>query len=81
MFRRAVQKVLDEESSGSEASLKMKLSEAKSVSVTLDIWSDKTMRGSLGLTVHFIDGYALKSSVLAVPRFAGKASIKTRIKY
>ena len=63
MFRRAVQKVLDEESSGREASLKMTLSEAKSVSVTLDIWSDKTMRGYLGLTVHFIDGYALKSGV------------------
>ena len=75
MFRRAVQKVLEEESSGSEASLKMKLSEAKSVSVTLDIWSDKTMRGYLGLTVHFIDGYALKSGVLAVPRFVGKESI------
>ena len=75
MFRRAVQKVLEEESSGSEASLKMKLSEAKSVSVTLDIWSDKTMRGYLGLTVHFIDGYALKSGVLTVPRFAGKESI------
>ena len=77
MFRRAVQRVLDQESSGSEASLKMKLSEAtcKLVSVTLDIWSDRTMRGFLGLTVHFIDGYALKSGVLAVPRFVGKESI------
>ena len=64
MFRRAVQRVLDEESSGSEASLKMKLSEAKLVSVTLDIWSDRTMRGFLGLTVHFIDGYALKSCAM-----------------
>ena len=44
----------------------------KSVSVTLDIWSDRTMRGFMGLTVHFIDGCALKSGVLAVPRFEGK---------
>ena len=75
MFRRAVQRVLDEVSSGSEASLKMKLSEAKLMSVTLEIWSDRTMRGFLGLTVHFIDGYALKSGVVAVPRFVGKESI------
>ena len=68
-FRRAVQKVLDEDGANYENVLKKRLSEVKSVSVTLDIWSDRTMRGFLGLTVHFIDGYTLKSGVLAVPRF------------
>ena len=71
-FRRAVQKVLDEDGANYENVLKKKLSEVKSVSVTLDICSDRTMRGFLAMTVHFIDGYTLKRGVLAVPRFEGR---------
>ena len=51
--------------------LKELLSSCETVSITMDIWSDATMRGYLGLTVHFIHNEKLRSQVLGVPRFEG----------
>ena len=70
--RRAVQKRIDDEYASHRASLKHLLSKAESVAVTMDIWSDNTMRGFLGLTVHFLNNDALATRVLDVPRFKGK---------
>ena len=38
-----------------KAKLKHILENIKYVSVTLDIWSDRRMRGYLGITFHYID--------------------------
>ncbi|XP_038823451.1 uncharacterized protein LOC120023496 [Salvelinus namaycush] len=55
--------------------LKTQLSNTDHVSVTVDIWSDRKMRGFLGVTVHCMekDGerLQLKSNLLACDRFKG----------
>uniref|UniRef100_A0A669DT20 HAT C-terminal dimerisation domain-containing protein n=2 Tax=Oreochromis niloticus TaxID=8128 RepID=A0A669DT20_ORENI len=55
--------------------LKTQLSETDHVSVTVDIWSDRRMRGFLGITVHWIqretERMQLKSKLLAFDRFKG----------
>lgn len=52
-----------------------KLSSTDHVSVTVDIWSDRKMRGFLGVTAHWIEKEAeriqLKSNLLACNRFKG----------
>ena len=74
IYRRAIQKVIDDEYDRQRAELKSLLSCVDSVSLTMDIWSDSTMRGFLGLTAHIIDTGTNKliSRVLDVPRFKGK---------
>lgn len=55
--------------------LKTQLSNTNHVSVTVDIWSDRKMRGFLGVTVHCMEKDAeriqLKSNLLACDRFKG----------
>lgn len=55
--------------------LKTQLSNTDYVSVTVDIWSDRKMRGFLGVTVHCMERDAervqLKTNLLACNRFKG----------
>uniref|UniRef100_A0A3Q3IBN3 HAT C-terminal dimerisation domain-containing protein n=1 Tax=Monopterus albus TaxID=43700 RepID=A0A3Q3IBN3_MONAL len=55
--------------------LKTQLSNTDHVSVTVDIWSDRKMRGFLGVTVHWIEKdmerIQLKSKLLGCDRFKG----------
>lgn len=55
--------------------LKTQLSNTYHVSVTVDIWSDRKMRGFLGVTVHWMERDAervqLKTNLLACNRFKG----------
>lgn len=55
--------------------LKTQLSNTDHVSVTVDIWSDRKMRGFLGVTVHWIEKEAeriqLKTNLLACNHFKG----------
>lgn len=55
--------------------LKTQLSNTDYVSVTVDIWSDRKMRGFLGVTVHWMERDAervqLKTNLLACNRFKG----------
>uniref|UniRef100_A0A673CRU7 HAT C-terminal dimerisation domain-containing protein n=1 Tax=Sphaeramia orbicularis TaxID=375764 RepID=A0A673CRU7_9TELE len=57
------------------AKLKNSLANAENVSVTVDIWSDRKMRGFLGVAAHWLDngegGIVLKSALLACNRFSG----------
>lgn len=69
--RPAIQKVLDNEMCNLQDKLKDQLSCCQNVSITMDIWSDSSMRGYLGLTAHFIINDKLCSQVLGVPRFEG----------
>jgi len=50
-----------------------KLSTVKSISMTLDIWSDRRMRAYLGITGHYIEfgQLQLSSSLLSCSRFRG----------
>jgi len=46
---------------------------ANTVNATVDMWSDRQMRGYMATTVHYIkrDDYSLKSGLLAIVRFTG----------
>ena len=71
--RRAIQKVLNTEEEKLQETLKLRLREVEFVSITMDIWSDASMRGFLRMTAHFIDGDIplLQTRILSVPRFQG----------
>lgn len=46
-----------------------------SISITLDIWSDRTMRGFIGVTGHYLQpSNTLRSVLLACDRFKGEHS-------
>ncbi|XP_004210748.1 uncharacterized protein LOC101239302 [Hydra vulgaris] len=45
------------------------LCQAASISLTLDIWSDRKMRGYLGVTAHYIHNYHCHTRLLACDRF------------
>lgn len=55
--------------------LKTRMSNINHVSVTVDIWSDRKMRGFLGVTAHYLEKdeerIELKSNLLACDRFKG----------
>ena len=51
---RTVVNSIKSEVTRTEALLKDKLANAKHISVTADIWSDRKMRGYMGITVHGI---------------------------
>ncbi|KAJ7341173.1 hypothetical protein JRQ81_004982 [Phrynocephalus forsythii] len=48
------------------------LAKVEAVAVTLDIWSDRRMRGFLGVTAHTILDFELKTRLLACHRFLGQ---------
>ena len=60
-----------------ETKLKSKLQAADTVSVTVDIWTDRKMRGFLGVTAHFMEkekektSTRLQSVLLSCDRFKG----------
>ena len=53
-----------------------KLAEAKPVNITVDIWSDRTMRSFIGMTVHVLEklgsSYSLQSYLMDCRRFTGR---------
>lgn len=73
--RRTITSKLDSLVSERQMKLKTQLAMADNVSVTVDIWSDRRMRGFLGVTAHWIDiqddCLQLKSQLLACNRFKG----------
>ena len=56
----------------SKTDLKERLSKIDNVAVTLDIWSDRQMRGFMGVTVHYISDSGLQTTLLACERFTGQ---------
>lgn len=70
--RRTVTSKLDSLVADRQIKLKSELAKADYVSVTVDIWSDRRMRGFLGVTAHCINiEDELKSQLLACNRFKG----------
>ena len=48
------------------------LKRARSVCLTIDLWSNRQMRGFLGITAHFIRDWNLQSCALACKRLRGR---------
>ena len=54
--------------------LKLKLQEKltnQNVSVTIDIWTDRTIKSYIGITAHYVEDWTLRTSLLACDYFAG----------
>lgn len=64
--------VIDKRFNAQKQKLVEALSEVDYVAVTIDIWSDRTVRSFLGVTVHYILQSKLCSSLLACKRLSGK---------
>lgn len=73
-FRRALGDVITKEKLKLAKQLQENLEETQSVSITMDLWSDRKMRGFIGLTVHHIDEKKaeFKSNILGIQRFHGE---------
>ena len=68
-----MQKVISDAVEKLNSDLKRTFEHITTLSLTLDIWTDRKTRGYLGVTAHYIDlSNSLQSSVLAVKRFIGK---------
>ena len=49
-----------------------KLAQAQSVCLTIDLWSNRQMRGFIGITGHCIINWTMESVMLACKRFTGR---------
>lgn len=65
-------KLLIEKSTAIQADVKLKLHAAQSVSLTIDMWSNRQMKGFLGITGHFILDWLMESVMIACKRFRGR---------
>ena len=52
--------------------IKSRLRRAQSVCLTIDLWSNRQMKGYIGVTAHFILDWALESATLACKRVRGR---------
>ena len=65
-------KLLHEKSSEIQSNLKLRLKKAQSVCLTIDMWSNRQMKGFLGITGHYIVDWTMQSVMIACKRFKGK---------
>ncbi len=66
------QKLIPERASSVQDRLKKALLEAKSVCLTIDLWSSRDMRSFIGITGHYIENFILHTIMLACNRFKGR---------
>ncbi|XP_013859738.1 zinc finger BED domain-containing protein 1 [Austrofundulus limnaeus] len=73
--RSTVTRRLSELAAEKMSKIKSKLEKTDTVSATVDIWTDRSMRGFLGITSHFMEleknGPKLQSVLLSCERFTG----------
>lgn len=65
-------KILQQKSSEIQSDIKEKLRSVQSVCLTIDLWSNRQMKGFLGITGHFILDWCMKSIMVSCKRFKGK---------
>ncbi|XP_071166549.1 zinc finger BED domain-containing protein 4-like [Mytilus edulis] len=65
-------KLLHQKASNIQSNIKEKLLSAESVCLTIDLWSNRQMKGFLGITGHFILDWCMKSIMVSCKRFKGK---------
>lgn len=65
-------KLLLERSTSIQNSLKSKLRAVESVCLTIDLWSNRQMKGFIGITGHFILDWCIESIMVSCKRFRGQ---------
>lgn len=71
-------KLLRNKSSCIQNDLKQQLKMAASVCLTIDLWSNRQMKGFLGITGHYILDWTMKSVMIACKRFKLKGQTQCR---
>ncbi|XP_062579450.1 zinc finger BED domain-containing protein 4-like [Saccostrea cucullata] len=66
--------LIQEKSTEIRNELKENMARAVSLCLTVDIWSNRQMRGFLGITGHYIHEWQMKSVMICCKRFKGKHS-------
>ena len=75
-------KRLEEKSTSVQANLKGSLQNAPSVCLTIDLWSNRQMKGFLWITGHFILDWTMQTVMIACKRFKGRHSAENiRLEY
>lgn len=64
-------KLLQEKAREIQTLLKEQLNKAEQICLTIGLWSNRSIKGFLGITAHFILGWELKSAINACRRFKG----------
>ena len=64
-------KLLEEKSSSIQNDVRRSLQNAPSVCLTIDLWSNRQMKGFMGITGHFILDCTMQSVMIACKRFKG----------
>ena len=64
--------LIQDKASQIEQNMRQRLAEARSVCVTVDMWTNRQIRSYLGMTGYFVDDWTLKSSILSCTRFNGR---------
>ncbi|XP_069103066.1 zinc finger BED domain-containing protein 4-like [Argopecten irradians] len=67
-------KLLKEKSTEVQNNVKHQLQRAQSVCLTIDLWSNRQMRGFMGITGHYILDWTMKSVMICCKRVRGKHS-------
>ena len=67
-------KLIDEKAAEVKDNLIKQLNKAPSVCLTIDLWSNRQMKGFMGITGHFIKDSTMKSVMTACKQFKGKHS-------
>ena len=65
-------KLLHEKSTEIRNNVKYQLQKAKSVCLTIDLWSNRQMKAFMGITGHFILDWSMQSVMVCCSRFKGK---------
>ncbi|KAJ7303242.1 hypothetical protein JRQ81_012178 [Phrynocephalus forsythii] len=71
LTRAAVTMEIDRQYAKVKEEVSALLAEAEDVAITLDLWSDRRLRGFLGVTAHAVLDFELKTRLLACHRFLG----------
>lgn len=81
--RRAVNKEISQICEQFKVKIKQQLSHTTDVSVTVDIWTDRKMRGYIAVTGHHINSgtKALETVLLSCERFVGRFSLLSSFLY
>ena len=75
-------KFLEEKSSSIQNDVRRSLQNAPSVCLTIDLWSNRQMKGFMGITGHFILDWTMQSVMIACKRFKGRHTAENiRLEY
>ncbi len=74
-------KLLTEKQKAIQCRLIELLGSVECVSVTLDMWSNRQMKGYIGITCHFIKRWSMQTVLLSCQRFHGKHTAENITQY